>query len=47
VLRDEGTGKLLFHRSDVTEMTDQQPAKADAALQSLEKRVAELRRILG
>lgn len=47
VLRDEGTGKLLFHRSDVTEMTDEQQAKADAALTSLERRVAELRRILG
>jgi hypothetical protein len=47
VLRDEGTGKLLFHRSDVTEMTDEQQAKADAALKSLERRVAELRRILG
>jgi polyhydroxyalkanoate synthesis regulator phasin len=46
VLRDEETGKLLFHRSDVTEMTDEQQAKADAALRSLEKRVAELRRIL-
>ena len=47
VLRDEETGKLLFHRSDVTEMTDEQQAKADAALKSLEKRVSELRRILG
>lgn len=46
VLRDEETGKLLFHRSDVTEMTDEQQAKADAALRSLEKRVADLRRIL-
>jgi hypothetical protein len=27
-------------------MTDEQQAKADAALRSLEKRVAELRRIL-
>jgi len=47
VLRDEGTGKLLFHRSDVTGMTDEQQAKADVALKSLERRVAELRRILG
>ncbi|MBN8616244.1 MAG: hypothetical protein J0L92_36980 [Deltaproteobacteria bacterium] len=47
VLRDEETGKLLFHRSDVTEMTDEQRAKADVALKSLEKRVTELRRILG
>ncbi|MCL2726687.1 MAG: hypothetical protein FWD69_19885, partial [Polyangiaceae bacterium] len=46
-LRSEETGKLLFRRSDVTEMTDEQRAKADAALKSLEKRVAELRRILG
>lgn len=47
VLRDEETGKLLFHRSDVTEMTEEQRAKADVALKSLEKRVTELRRILG
>jgi hypothetical protein len=47
VLRDEETGKLLFHRSDVAELTDEQQARADAALKSLEKRVAELRRILG
>jgi hypothetical protein len=46
VLRDEETGKLLFHRSDVSELTDEQQAKALAALSSLEKRVAELRRIL-
>jgi len=45
--RDEATGKLLFRRSDVVEMTDEQRAKADATLKSLEKRVAELRRIMG
>jgi hypothetical protein len=47
LLRDEGTGKLLFHRVDVTELTDEQQARANVALTSLEKRVAELRRIIG
>ena len=47
VLRDEETGKLLFRRADVADMTEEQQARADAALKSLEKRVAELRRVLG
>lgn len=47
VLRNEETGKLLFSRGDVAEMTDEQQTRAGAALKSLEKRVAELRRILG
>jgi hypothetical protein len=45
-LRDEETGKLLFHRSDVSELTDEQLARAQAAYKILEKRVAELGRIL-
>ncbi|MCL2778722.1 MAG: hypothetical protein FWD73_12025 [Polyangiaceae bacterium] len=47
VLRNEETGKLLFRRSDVANMTGEQRAKVDAVVTSLEKRVAELRRILG
>lgn len=47
LLHDEESGKPLFHRGDVTALTDAQRAEADAALKSLEKRVAELRRILG
>lgn len=47
VLRDEETGKLLFRRADVANMTEEQQARADAAFKSLEKRVGELRRILG
>jgi hypothetical protein len=47
VLRDEATGRLLFHRSDVDEMTEEQLARGQAALAILEKRVAELRRLIG
>jgi hypothetical protein len=47
LLRDEETGKLLFRRSDVAEMTDEQHARAGAAFKALEKRVSDLRRILG
>jgi len=47
VLRDEETGKLLVRRSDVDEMTDEQLARAQTALASLEKRVADLRRLVG
>ena len=47
VLRNEETGRLLFRRSDVAKMSDEQRAKVDAVVTSLEKRVAELRRILG
>jgi hypothetical protein len=46
LLRDEDSGKLLFRRSDVAQMTDEQHALAEAALKALEKRVADLRRIL-
>jgi hypothetical protein len=45
-LRDEESGKLLFQRSDVSGLTDEQQAKALAALSSLAQRVAELRCIL-
>src|SRR5207253_10235165 len=46
-LRDEETGKLLVRRSDVDELTEEQLARAQTALASLEKRVADLRRLLG
>ena len=45
-LRDEETGKLLVRRSDVDEMTEEQVARAQTALASLEKRVVDLRRLL-
>jgi hypothetical protein len=46
-VRDEKSGKLLFTRSDVTEMTDEQLERAKAAFKILDKRLGELRRILG
>jgi hypothetical protein len=45
-LRDEETGRLLFRRSDIDEMTDEQRARAQAAIESLEKRIADLSRML-
>jgi hypothetical protein len=45
-LRDEETGKLLVRRSDVDDMTEEQLARAQTALASLEKRVVDLRRLL-
>lgn len=45
-LRNEETGKLLFSKGDVTSLNEEQRGRADLALKSLEKRVAELRRIL-
>jgi hypothetical protein len=46
LLRDEETGRLLFLKSDVSGLTDEQRERAETGLRSLEKRVAELRRIL-
>jgi hypothetical protein len=45
-LRNEDTGKLLFHRSDIAEMTEEQQAQLATGVASLAKRVAELQRIL-
>lgn len=45
-LRNEETGKLLFSKGDVTSMNEEQRGRVGIALKSLEKRVAELRRIL-
>ena len=45
-LRDEETGRLLVRRSDIDEMTEEQLARAQTALASLGKRVADLRRLL-
>jgi hypothetical protein len=45
-LRDEDTGRLLFRRSDIDEMTDEQRARGQAALESLEKRIADLSRLM-
>ncbi len=45
-LRDEETGRLLVRRSDIDDMTEEQLARAQTALASLEKRVADLRRLL-
>lgn len=47
LLRDEETGKLLFRRGDVSAMTEEQQARAETAFRALDKRVADLRRILG
>jgi hypothetical protein len=47
LLRDEETGKLLLTRSDVLKMTDEQQELAKATFKALDKRVSELRRILG
>lgn len=46
-LRDEETGRLLFRRSDISQMNEEQLERGQAALATLEKRVAELRRLLG
>lgn len=46
-LRDEETGRLLVRRSDIDEMTEEQLARAQTTLVSLEKRVTELRRLIG
>jgi hypothetical protein len=46
-LRDEETGRLLFRRSDLDAMTDEQVTRGQAALATLEKRVAELQRLMG
>ena len=46
-VRDEETGRLLFRRSDIDNITEEQVARAQTALASLEKRVADLRRLLG
>jgi hypothetical protein len=45
-LRDEETGKLLFRRGDVSELTDEQNGRAQAAFTILEKRIADLGRLL-
>jgi hypothetical protein len=45
-LRDEETGKLLFRRSDIRALTEEQQERAVAAFTALDKRVADLRRIL-
>ncbi len=47
VLKNEETGRLSFSRSDIAELNDAQRARVDTALESLEKRVAELRRLVG
>jgi hypothetical protein len=47
LLRDEESGKLLFRRGDVTDLTEEQWERASAAFKVLDKRVADLRRILG
>jgi hypothetical protein len=43
-VRDADTGKLLFRRADVAELNEEQHARAATALNSLEKRIAELSR---
>jgi hypothetical protein len=47
LLRDEDTGKLLFRRRDVAALTEEQRARAEAAFKALEKRIADLRHMLG
>lgn len=46
VLRDEETGRLLIRRGDISHLTDEQLERSRTALAVLEKRVAELRRLL-
>jgi hypothetical protein len=46
-LGDETNGRLLFRRSDIDPMTKEQLVRGRAALVILEKRVTELRRLLG
>lgn len=46
-IRDEDTGRLAYRRRDITALTDEQRALGKAALETLEKRVAELRRLFG
>jgi hypothetical protein len=45
LLRDEETGKVLFRRADVTDLTEEQWERANAAFKILAKRVAALRRM--
>lgn len=47
LLRDEDTGRLLFHKRDISKLTEEQLSRANTTLTTLEKRVAELRRLLG
>lgn len=46
-IRDEETGRLMYRRQDIIDLTDEQRALGKAALETLEKRVAELRRLFG
>jgi hypothetical protein len=46
-LRNEETSKLRFSRSDLAKLNEEQHARVGQALELLEKRVAELRRIVG
>lgn len=46
-IRDEETGRLAYRRQDISELTDEQRALGQATLETLEKRVAELRRLFG
>jgi hypothetical protein len=45
-IRDDETGRLAFRSSDLKHLTDEQQALAIAALQTLQKRLAELRKML-
>lgn len=46
-IRDEETGRLAYRRQDISDLTDEQRALGQATLETLEKRVAELRRLFG
>lgn len=45
-LRDDDTGRLLFRRSEIDELSDEQLERGRTALSTLEKRVSELRRLM-
>jgi hypothetical protein len=45
-VRDAETGRLAFRRSDLKRLTDEQQALARTTLQTLEKRLTELRKML-
>jgi hypothetical protein len=47
LLRDEETGKLLFRKSDISGLTEEQLERARTAFKLLDKRVEDLRRLLG
>lgn len=46
LLRNERSGRLLFQRSDIQDLSEEQRERARAAVNALQKRVSELERLL-